>query len=506
MASLAADEELTPRQRLQLLKVRKKEKNEFGEVFTPPFLIDEMLSQLPSSLWQNPDLKWLDPCSGVGNFEVIIIEKLMRGLALIMPDKEKRKNHILRNMIYMIEINPDSVEQTYKTLGSSLINIVNADFLKNDWQKTFDVDTFDVVVANPPYSTYKSAENKRGGGNNLWTKFVPKAVQILQPGGYAAFVHPAAWRKPKADRAKIDLFKLLAHDNQMLYLELHDPRDGYKVFNVGTRYDWYVLCKQRATESTIVIDDKGKRSIIDLRDWRFLPNSNINVIKHLIAKKHDEVCQIIFSRSQFGSDKKERVSSKKTDKFKYPLIAATNKTGIRYYYASTKTPDIKNFVKMFGVSKVIFGDNVLYQSDNARMYNIVIDLEGKYGMTQHAMAVEVKTKAEADVIKAVLESRRGGDFLKAVLFSNYQLDYRIFKYLKKNFWQLLMNPQVKQEKGAVKQENQFEQQNSDLKRRVEELMAQNVKLLQQNIQLREEKIQFMKKQRRNMNNKIKVLI
>jgi hypothetical protein len=97
-----------------------------------------------------------------------------------------------------------------------------------------------------------------------------------------------------------------------------------------------------------------------------------------------------------------------------------------------------NFVPMFGVSKVIFGDNVLYAKENARMYNIVIDLDGKYGMTQHAMAVPVKNREEAQMIKSVLESKIWGDFLKAVLFSNYQLDYRIFKYLKNDFWKQLM--------------------------------------------------------------------
>jgi hypothetical protein len=41
----------------------------------------------------------------------------------------------------------------------------------------------------------------------------------------------------------------------------------------------------------------------------------------------------------------------------------------------------RNDLGMFGVSKVIFGDSGIN--------DVVIDMEGKYGMTQHAIALEV---------------------------------------------------------------------------------------------------------------------
>jgi len=36
------------------------------EVFTPPFLIDEMLDKLPKKVWSDPTKTWLDPCAGLG--------------------------------------------------------------------------------------------------------------------------------------------------------------------------------------------------------------------------------------------------------------------------------------------------------------------------------------------------------------------------------------------------------------------------------------------------------
>jgi len=36
---------------------------------------------------------------------------------------------------------------------------------------------------------------------------------------------------------------LMTKENQMLYLEIHGIKDGQKVFNCGTRYDWYLIQK-----------------------------------------------------------------------------------------------------------------------------------------------------------------------------------------------------------------------------------------------------------------------
>lgn len=452
--------------------VRIKEKNEFGEVFTPPFLICDMLNKLPEHVWSDPNLKWLDPANGVGNFPIFIVEKLMIGLATHIPNEVDRKQHILTNMLYMIELNSENVEKSRQHFGVSA-NICHASFFDFEkWKQEFDnVSKFDIIVGNPPYSKYTSSDNKRGGGYPLWKDFVLESLNLLHSNGYLCYVHPAAWRKPKAVHDKWNLYDLMCHENQILYLEMHTALDGYKNFLVGTRYDWYVLCKRKPSQNTVVIDDLGNKSMIDLRKWPFLPNCRLGLVGQLLANEQDARCEIIFSRSLYGTDKlalfnnvrgeatKQRiVHDNKSEQAQYPLIAATNKRGVKYKYVRAIDPWLEqremyqrkirvkkrvvskppNFVPMFGVSKVIFGDNVLYAKENARMYNIVIDLDGKYGMTQHAMAVPVKNREEAQMIKSVLESKIWGDFLKAVLFSNYQLDYRIFKYLKNDFWKQLM--------------------------------------------------------------------
>ena len=80
-------------------------KNKFGEVFTPIELIEEMLNNLPKHVWSNPNFKWLDPCAGTGNFSLFIFHNLMNGLKRFEPNQTKRAIHIVKNMLYMVEIN-----------------------------------------------------------------------------------------------------------------------------------------------------------------------------------------------------------------------------------------------------------------------------------------------------------------------------------------------------------------------------------------------------------------
>ena len=64
------------------------------EVFTPPSLVNDILDLLPAELWSDPSAKFLDPVSKSGVFLREMAKRLMKGLELQMPDKQKRINHI----------------------------------------------------------------------------------------------------------------------------------------------------------------------------------------------------------------------------------------------------------------------------------------------------------------------------------------------------------------------------------------------------------------------------
>ncbi|MDP3057426.1 MAG: Eco57I restriction-modification methylase domain-containing protein [bacterium] len=74
------------------------------EVFTPPQLANNILNLLPDKVWQNPDLKFLDPACKTGIFLRECAKRLMAGLEKAIPDENKRREHIFKNMLYGLAI------------------------------------------------------------------------------------------------------------------------------------------------------------------------------------------------------------------------------------------------------------------------------------------------------------------------------------------------------------------------------------------------------------------
>ncbi len=312
--------------------------------------------------------------------------------------------------------------------------LLNHDRYKGVNVKIFEIDSikeginimgkqFDIIVGNPPYQGAQTAKGKRGGGSSLWDKFVKLSIEELcKEDGYICMVHPAKWRKPEHA-----LWEIMSSKN-IKYLEIHDTKDGKDTFGAGTRYDWYVMQNSLNKGKTKIVDENGKKHIINLKKFGFLSNYNFNLVEKMLVKNDEEKCEVIFSYSNYET-RKDWMNEEKIGKFKYPCIHATNKKKIAYWYSciNDSAKNNKNGKESFGVPKVIFGDSGINKSS-------IIDMDGKYGMTQHAMAIEVDTKKEAVNVKKALDSDKFTNLLKTCLWSNFQIDYRIFKYFRKDFW------------------------------------------------------------------------
>ena len=70
------------------------------EVFTPPKIVNQILETLPSKIWNDKSLKFLDPGCKSGVFLREISKRLMKGLVKDFPDEKERRNHIFKNMLY----------------------------------------------------------------------------------------------------------------------------------------------------------------------------------------------------------------------------------------------------------------------------------------------------------------------------------------------------------------------------------------------------------------------
>lgn len=128
---------------------------------------------------------------------------------------------------------------------------------------------------------------------------------------------------------------------------------------------------------------------------------------------------MLYSPSAY-EHRKKWMSHKKTEEYKFECIHSTPKTGIRYMYSNC------NNKGHFGISKVIFGE--------AGINNVVVDMDGIYGLTNGAIGIKIVNIETGNNIKKAIKSNKFQSLLNSCLFSSYRIDWNIFKEFKKDFW------------------------------------------------------------------------
>jgi len=278
------------------LKPKQKEKQENGEVFTPMKLVNEMIDKLDQqytvehkcSIFTNPNFKWLDPASGMGNFPVAVYLKLMEGLKPELPCDEDRKKHILENMLYMSELNKKNVfvcQQIFNMKGQFKLNLCEGDTLEMDTMKEWNIEKFDVVLGNPPYNKggIRSHTGKQLGEKNetIWTKFIEKSFEWLKPDGFLVFINPLSWLKKSHSLHNVMLEK------HIMWLKLWDDSQSKGTINADIPISLYVLQNTaNTTNKKTEISSEIKRKKLTTTSTEYLnPNYSIPLAFHSIFDK-----------------------------------------------------------------------------------------------------------------------------------------------------------------------------------------------------------------------------
>jgi hypothetical protein len=384
-------------------------------------LDEAYIKEYGKSIFSEVGLKWFDPAVGIGNFPIIVYQRLMNGLQI--PNEEERRKHILEQMIYSAELTPKNVSVYNKIFCGDTykLNMYEGDTLKMDVKKEFNLPSdfvgFDVVMGNPPFQQQVGDRNTQP----LWHLFVKYLLTILKTDGYLVFVHPSGWRSPEGVfKNVLDLIK----SKNLKYLCMNSFKKGQEVFKVGTNFDYYVLQNNfNPNNITTITDMNGKTFEKNINNWKFIPSGGFDLFEKILAKEGEQNVNVIHDSSLYETRKKW-MSRTKTEEYKYPCVyTITQRDGITFFYSSIKHS--KTEKKDMFVPKVIW-------SNGLGTYPI-IDSNGDYGLTQFSYAI-IDDVHNLKNIENVLNNPKFIELMEYVKFQNNKYNYKVISLFKKDFW------------------------------------------------------------------------
>lgn len=324
---------------IQTKTLEKTDIKNYGIVYTPNILVDQILDLIPPSHFQDPTLRWLDLGAGTGAFSINLYNRLFKNLENEIPDPIHRKNHIIKNMLYLTEIYPEHIlklQQIFKT-ESTKPNIINRCFLSINKS---EYEPFDFIIGNPPYNTngqIKTPTNsklkKTDDGKAIYVEFVYKSLELLKPTGFLNLIIPSLWLKPD----KAGLYNTLT---QLKINKLHclSTSETNKAFNYQAQTPTcFFLCsgeiaphaisENNNANKTITIYDKLENTYIPyiLKPDYPIPTHGITIINKLMPfiDKYDHL-KVLKSNTPSKKTILSTISGEINDNnFKYQNIKTT---------------------------------------------------------------------------------------------------------------------------------------------------------------------------------------
>ena len=362
----------------------EEEKQKNAELPTPVILVDQMISVVPSTFWENPKNTVFEPCCGKGNFVLGIFDRFYKGLEKEIPDVKERCRHIATHCLYYADILPKNIFFTSAILKAYIQSYTKVNSQDSSEFKfnshvgnTLDLDVssvwphithFNAVMGNPPYHGETKAK-----GNSIWPKFVELAItRFIVEKGYLLFVHPAIWRKP-GHKMREFMFTRQIH-----YLSIHNKVEGSKMFGATTRYDWYLLENTAPYQlSTVHFEDKQTHRFIIDENLPMIPNFGWSVIQKVMAKCTNGGKSFPILKDGYGTMAKH-VSQAKKEGYIHPLLDSISRTkGKRYRWSTKAHPNQLKKKVMFSNGEVIvpfYDDGELGPGPGA-MYMLVENAE-----------------------------------------------------------------------------------------------------------------------------------
>ncbi len=319
------------------------------EVFTPPDVANAMLDLLPQELFQDPDTTFLDPACKSGVFLREIAKRLLVGLEPVIPDLQRRRDHIFHKQLFGIAITeitsllsrrsvycskfpdgPFSISRFDNPQGN-----IRFQHTTHEWhdgkcvhcgasQKEYDRDDsqeqhayqfihsqnpqelfhmkFDVIISNPPYQL-----NDGGGDGSsarpIYQLFVEQAKK-LNP-NYISMIIPARWYS--GGKGLDEFRENMLKDNRLNVIhDFPETADCFPGINIRGGVCYFLWSKEHDGACHVVNHKKGvitemDRPLLESGSESFIRyNSAISILQKVMKKQEETMGNRVSSRLPFG--------------------------------------------------------------------------------------------------------------------------------------------------------------------------------------------------------------
>ena len=280
-------------------------------------LIEQILDQLPTTVWTDPNITFCDPAMAGGQI-VKHIENRLLGHGHSPESVNAR--------VFGFETNPMTV--TFAMIKHSLIGTYQTcDVL------TESVDQrFDVVISAPPFDN--NHDSKR------WTKWKAYADhnwnELCSPVGVLAMVTPISWQSGG------DLYKRFTDHAVMANLNVN------RHFNVGSTFSFWVMTKAKPQQDFRIVHRRGHTDIPRNTGWlpREISSESLEINRKVFASGHPT---FDFKRTtEYHTSKKHLFTAGGSHRVFHTLAQTLHSDYRADHYAATKA-----MITLSGYSKVL---------------------------------------------------------------------------------------------------------------------------------------------------------
>jgi type I restriction-modification system DNA methylase subunit len=264
-----------------------------GEVYTPRFIVEEMLD-LNLELSYNINTTYLEPTCGNGNF----LDEILRRKLSNCKDLEDIKTSF-RN-IYGADICPSNVEDTKQRLllivkevfndltddfidelkDILLLNIIVQDSLK---ENLFENYKFDVIIGNPPYQEMDGGFG--ASAKPLYQKFILQAIDMNCR--YISFIVPARFLTGGKGLDKFRKF-ILNYPHIKFIKDFKSSKEVFKNVDIAGGVIYFLIDKEFTGLTTFEEYYKGetlsiKERVLNEFDIFVRDNKGVDILKKILV-------------------------------------------------------------------------------------------------------------------------------------------------------------------------------------------------------------------------------